>query len=120
MYLKILFIDDDAEDVEILIEKLKEDGFVPQYLQVDTAASFMTALNESWDIVLVDFHIPGMELDATLKTIRKKCGDIPVVLVSGRASEEALAAAMQLGERLFIKRQFNPLGAYSTSGINGG
>lgn len=97
MYLKILFIDDDAEDVEILIEKLKEDGFVPQYLQVDTAASFMTALNESWDIVLVDFHIPGMELDATLKTIRKKCGDIPVVLVSGRASEEALAAAMQLG-----------------------
>lgn len=97
MYLKILIIDNDAEDAGILLEKLKEDGFVPQYLQVNNAASFMTALNESWDIALVDFHVPGMELDVTLKTLRKKAGDIPVILISGGASEEALAAAMKLG-----------------------
>ena len=58
-----------------------------------------------YDVVLLDYRLPGIDALDAVKTIRIERGlQIPIVIVSGHGSEEVAARAMQLGVDDYISK----------------
>ena len=91
---RILVVDDDKDIVEIFQEVIGSWGF-----ETRSAFDGQTALqlfrSEKFDVVLSDFHMPGLDGLQFLKAAKKERPDCPVILVTGFASfsePDALAA----------------------------
>lgn len=73
---KILWLDDKIEEfkeLEVIEEvetHLKENGFIPNIIAVDNSKDFFTNLNDSYDLILTDFHMNDMNGDEVVQTIR--------------------------------------------------
>ena len=57
--LRVLLVEDSADDAELLLDTLRGDGFDPESTRVETAGAFRAAItSESWDLVLCDHALP--------------------------------------------------------------
>lgn len=93
---RVLLIDDEREFVETLAERLEVRG-----LMVDTAhdgASGLALVSEkSFDAILLDLAMPGMDGIETLRRIRETSPISQVILLTGRATVKNGVEAMRLG-----------------------
>jgi PAS domain S-box-containing protein len=92
---RILIIEDDPDDVElILLGFSKHDEFF-----VDVATTGEEGLEKisktRYDLVSVDFALPGISGLDVLEEIRKTDQDVPVVMVTGRGTEELQVVAFE-------------------------
>lgn len=102
--LRVLIVEDNEDDVLLLLRTLKQGGFEPAYVHVDTAQGVEDALREHWDIVIADYSMPqfcGLDALALLQTRRL---DIPFILVSGTIGEEVAVEAMRAGAHDYIMK----------------
>ena len=88
---KILLVEDDTNVLPILVATLEKAGY-----QVTAATSGDEALalfeaNPTFDLLLTDIMMPGnLKGVALSQAIREKAPDLPVVFLSGYASEAAV------------------------------
>jgi two-component system sensor histidine kinase UhpB len=95
--LRLLLIEDDEADAELLLLDLRQGGFDPSVYRVDNLDDFRAALGEPWDLIIADYYLPTCTgLDA-LKVVRDVGLDTPFLLVSGTVGEETAVAAMKAG-----------------------
>lgn len=92
---RILIIEDNPDDVElILLGFSKHDEFF-----VDVATTGEEGLDRisdnRYDLVSVDFALPGISGLDVLEEIRKSDQDVPVVMVTGRGTEELQVVAFE-------------------------
>jgi signal transduction histidine kinase len=86
--LKILVLDDDVEDVELIAWELQKGGVNFQIKHVSTKEAFITALKEyNADIILSDHYLPQFDSSEALQLCYANKVDIPFILVSGAVSE---------------------------------
>ncbi len=86
--LRILIVEDSEDDMLVMLEVLKSDGYQPIYKRVDTAADMKTALQECWDIVICDYLLPGFSAIAALELLQATGQDAPFIIVSGMIDEQ--------------------------------
>ena len=103
---KLLLVEDSADDAELAIRMLRRGGFDAQYERVDNAAAMAAALKrQPCDAVISDFRMPGFTgLDA-LKILRSTGLDIPFILTSGTIGEETAVEAMKAGASDYVLKQ---------------
>jgi len=96
--LKILFIEDDIDDVLLVSRKLKKEGFLFSYIVVNDITELRLAFqNYNIDLIISDYSLPGFNgLDA-LQVYKEFDMDIPFILVSGIIGEELAVKAMKEG-----------------------
>jgi two-component system chemotaxis response regulator CheB len=105
--IKVLVVDDSAVIRKILSEILKED---PELDVVGMASSGKTALQQidylKPDIVTLDIAMPEMDGLETLRHIRSKDKQLPVIMFSSLTEEGAVATmeALDLGANDFIAK----------------
>lgn len=101
--IRILHLEDDPLDAELIQRRLAEDGLACRIERVDTEAGFLKALeNGAVDLVLADFSLPGCDgLDA-LRLARQVAPDIPFLIVSGVIGEEAAVDSLRNGATDYI------------------
>ena len=99
---KILIIDDEAPIRRVLREILENEGY-----QVDEAANGMEALQhikeQEFDAVFCDIKMPEMDGFEVLEAIRKE-SDVPVIMLSGHATNENAADTIKKGAFDFIQK----------------
>lgn len=100
---KILLVDDDSEFTEVLAERMESRG-----LKVDTAADGSTAVTKvnesSYDAIILDLAMPGMDGIETLKSLLKRQPDLQVILLTGHATVEKGVEAVKLGAMDFLEK----------------
>jgi two-component system cell cycle sensor histidine kinase/response regulator CckA len=103
--LRILFIEDSQDDVDLTVRLLRKEGFEATFARVDTREAMQAALREaSWDLVLSDFSMPHFSAPDALATLKATGLDIPFIIVSGTMGEETAVASMRLGAQdYFVK-----------------
>ncbi len=96
MSVKILLIDDETDYSETVGFWLMAHGY-----QVRTASSGIEGLKaieeEVPDIVFLDFMMPVMDGIETLREIKKRFVELPVIMLTAYATEEKLNEAKKIG-----------------------
>ena len=59
--LRVLVLEDNAMDAEMVIHTLCRAGFDPEWKRVETEADFLAALHTSPDLILSDYALPHFD-----------------------------------------------------------
>ena len=101
--LRVLLVEDNADDVELLVLELEMGGYQVTHQQVDTAIALRRALqNQQWDLILVDYSMPSFSAMQALAVVKEYQLDIPFIIVSGSIGEETAVEAMKAGVHDYI------------------
>ena len=104
---KILIVDDEPFNLDVLEQELTDLGYA-----VERASEGAQALSEidklAPELVLLDYLMPGMNGIEVLHAIRKTHKDLPVVIVTAHGSIELAVEAIKAGADDFITKPFDP------------
>ncbi|WP_432737097.1 HD domain-containing phosphohydrolase [Maridesulfovibrio sp. FT414] len=105
----VLVVDDTITNIEILLEILKEDYRVKAALNGEEALKIVNSADPP-DIVLLDVMMPGMDGFETCRQMKSKraTGNIPVIFVTTRDTENDQRSGFQLGAVDYITKPFAP------------
>ena len=105
--LKVLLVEDNADDAFLLERHLRRNGFDPQMTRVETAEEMLSAMNATDlpEVVLADYNLPNFSGPAALKLLRGTGEDLPFIMMSGAISEEAAVASMRAGAHDYVTKQ---------------
>src|SRR5665647_594629 len=96
--LRILFVEDSADDAELMLRRLREAGIEPHWDRVQTEAALREALaGERWELALVDYNLPGFGGPQALAVLAEAAPDVPAITVSGAISEDTAVATITAG-----------------------
>jgi PAS domain S-box-containing protein len=110
--IRILFAEDNSNDVELSLVELRKSGFEVTWDRVDTEARFLEKLNGDVDIVLSDFRMPGFDGFRALELLKLSGLDIPFILISGTIGEDMAVISMKMGAADYLlKDRLTRLGA---------
>ncbi|SDE92171.1 bifunctional diguanylate cyclase/phosphohydrolase [Sporomusa acidovorans] len=103
--LHVLVIEDSEADILLLKQTLLLGGYLPRIRKVDQPYAMLTALSEQqWDIVIADYSLPKFSSLAALKLLKQSNLDIPFIIVTRAATEEAAVTAMKAGAHDYIRK----------------
>jgi len=101
--LRILHLEDDPSDAELVQATLAEEGVECEVLLVATRADFVATLEQGGiDLILADFALPTFDGMSALAIVRERRPDLPFVFVSGRLGEEAAIDSLRNGATDYV------------------
>ena len=104
--LRLLHLEDDPVDAELITTTLMEGNIPCQSQLVDTRQAFVAALKEGrMDLILADYSIPGFDGMTALTLARQHCPDVPFLFVSATIGEELAIDAMHQGATDYVLKQ---------------
>jgi two-component system cell cycle sensor histidine kinase/response regulator CckA len=104
--LRLLQLEDDPVDAELITTTLVEGNIPCQSQLVDTRQAFVAALKEGrMDLILADYSIPGFDGMTALTLARQHCPDVPFLFVSATIGEELAIDAMHQGATDYVLKQ---------------
>jgi len=110
--LRLLHIEDDEDDAELVRRVLEKDGFNLSWERVDSEHQLRQALKQPWDIAISDFAMPGFSGLRAFEILSQERADLPFIFVSGALGEERAVEAMRAGARdYFLKGNLARLNA---------
>lgn len=104
--MKILIADDEKNMRWILEKNLKSEGFVIVTAE-DGEEAFNLYVDESPDIVILDYKMPKIDGMEVLKRIKKINNTIPVIMITAHGSTDAAVEAMKIGAVDYISKPFD-------------
>lgn len=102
--LRILLVEDSADDAELMLCRFREAGVRIEHGVCADEAGLRDALRRDWDIVVTDHSLPGFSSSEVIALVRADPRDIPVIVVSGAVSDEEAVALMKLGAADFVPK----------------
>jgi PAS domain S-box-containing protein len=104
--LRVLFVDDCADDVQLSMRVLEKAGYSVLQHAVETREQFEEALSaDSYDLVLCDYRLPGWSGADVLAMVRDSGRELPVVMVTGTLGEETAVEMIKLGAADFVLKE---------------
>lgn len=103
--LRLLCVEDLADDAELLCATLESSGCDLTFQRVDTEQDMRAALaRQTWDVVTSDYHLPAFGAEKALATLKEFDPEIPFIVVSGCVGEEAAVALMKAGANDYVMK----------------
>lgn len=95
--LKVLILEDQIADAELVLHELRQSGFVPNWQRVETENDYLNNLSPTLDIILSDYSMPQFSATRALTLLQTSGLDIPFVVVTGTVSEEVAVECIKRG-----------------------
>jgi diguanylate cyclase (GGDEF)-like protein/PAS domain S-box-containing protein len=104
--IKVLLVEDHAEDAEILLREIRLRGLNVDGRRVDTCKEFEEALALfEPDLILSDYTLPGFDGTDALRIARSTRPDTPFIFVSGTIGEERAIQALKQGAVDYVLKE---------------
>ena len=101
--LRLLLVEDSADDELMILHALGEYGFTVEHRRVETEAELSAALAEGgWQAVISDHNLPGFDGLKALDMVRAWGPYMPFLFVSGTASDDVGVRAMASGANDYL------------------
>jgi two-component system cell cycle sensor histidine kinase/response regulator CckA len=109
--LRILHLEDNALDAELLLTTLRDAEILCTAVRVDSKQDFVAALNrDAYDLIISDFSLPSFDGKSALEIARQRCPETPFIFVSGTLGEEAAVDMLLAGATDYVlKHRFSRL-----------
>jgi len=99
----VLQVQDSESDAALVRGRLEKAGYKVYSERVQDADHMRAALaRAAWDVIVCDYHVPGFDAPAALRTLHETHQDIPFIVVSEAAGEELAVAMMRLGAQDYL------------------
>ncbi|MBI3370754.1 MAG: diguanylate cyclase [Betaproteobacteria bacterium] len=103
--LRLLIVEDSADDIELLQHSLRTQGYVIASAAVDAAPSMRAALEgQEWDLITCDHSMPNFSAPAALAIAKERCPDLPFIIVSGEIDLNLAVALIKLGAQDYVQK----------------
>ena len=101
---RVLFIEDNPADADIVRRVLGEAGIAA----VETAGTAEEGLRifkkADWDLVLLDYRLPGSSGLEALDQLRKIDPDVPAIVLTGAGDDQIATDAIRLGADEYLSK----------------
>ena len=105
---KALIVEDDEAVRNTLAKVLTSSGI--HSTMTATGQEAVDRLgSESFDVVLLDLNLDGMDGFEVIHTLRDAGNQIPVMIVSGRTEDVDMLYSLEIGADDYITKPFNPV-----------
>jgi PAS domain S-box-containing protein len=101
--LRILSLEDDPRDAELIQASLEAEGIACEVTRVDTQPAFQASLEGGrFDLILADYTLPSFDGLSALKLATSNCPDVPFIFVTGTLGEEVAIEALKIGATDYV------------------
>ena len=103
--LRLLYVDDEPDLLHLVRTALRENPEIEVLTAVNAQDALDLLEHESIDVILSDYSMPRTNGLALLSEVRRRHGDVPFILFTGRGSEEVVIEALNGRADLFVRKQ---------------
>src|SRR5262245_9775076 len=104
--LRILHLEDNVNDAEIILGVLEAGGIDCRVQRVDTRDDFLAALEAGGsDLILADFSLPSFDGMSALRLTLERRPDVPFIFVSGTLGDEVAVEAVKMGAMDYVLKE---------------
>ena len=104
--MNILLVEDDAEMARILMQGLREESYRVD-LARDGAAALSLSKSASFDVVLLDVMLPGMDGLEVARQLRSRQDDIGVLMLTARDTRADVIKGLDAGADDYLTKPFS-------------
>jgi signal transduction histidine kinase len=96
--LRVLLVEDNPADVELVLLALRKDGFDVSSDVVQTVEEFTLRIHTiAYDLILADYNLPQWRGMEALEILRRENLDVPLIVVTGYLGEEKAVECIKQG-----------------------
>ncbi|MGI9285401.1 MAG: response regulator [Pseudomonadales bacterium] len=104
--MRILLIEDDSTIADFIQRGMKEAGFTVDHA-ADGMAGLDLALNESYDVGIVDLMLPQLDGLSIIERVRERKINMPVIILSAKRSLDDRVRGLQRGGDDYLTKPFS-------------
>ena len=106
MSLRILHLEDDPGDRELIAAALDDAGWDCEFIYAASETEFNAALRQpNLDVILSNFSTPSYHGLATLESARQTRPDVPFIYVSGTIGEVRAVESLRAGATDYVLKE---------------
>lgn len=102
---RILVIEDEMRIADFVVRGLSEEGYSVEHA-ADGQAAWIRLQTDSWDLVLLDWWLPGEDGLQVLKRLRQKDRTTPVLFLTARDAVSERVAGLDAGADDYLTKPF--------------
>lgn len=102
----ILLIEDEEKLAEALVYMIKKNGYSVDYA-ADGENGLALALKDIYDLIILDWMLPGMEGPAIAEVLRKNNIYAPIMFLTARDSDEDKVQGLDAGADDYLVKPFS-------------
>jgi DNA-binding response OmpR family regulator len=103
--MRILIVEDEKGIANFLRDGLKEEGFAVD-VAVDGKKGLELSIENDYDIVLLDWMLPGVSGIEVCRQIRKKNVIVPIIFLTAKDTVQDTVFGLEAGANDYIKKPF--------------
>src|SRR5438876_10552205 len=104
--LRILHLEDDPIDAELVRATLEGSGLACESVRVDDRPGFEAALDAgTFDLILADYSLPSYDGLSAQALARERRPDVPFIFLSGTLGEEIAIERLKEGATDYVLKQ---------------
>ena len=104
---RILVVEDDRDIAELLALHLRD-----HYAHVQLCGSGTEGLEyarkESWDLILLDIRLPGMDGLEICRRVRAEEDYVPIIMLTSKSTEFDHVLGLEMGADDYVTKPFRP------------
>ena len=104
--MKLLLIEDDNIIANFIIKGMKEAGYVIDH-QINGRHGLQAALNERYDLAIIDVMLPQLDGLSIIDQIRDKKINLPILILSAKRSVDDRITGLQHGGDDYLIKPFS-------------
>ena len=103
---RILIVEDEANIADYLVTGLREEGFAVEHA-ADGDSAWLRLQAGSWDLVLLDWWLPGQDGLSVLRRFRERDRQTPVLFLTARDQVAFRVAGLDSGADDYLCKPFD-------------
>jgi DNA-binding response OmpR family regulator len=106
--LRVLILEDNPQDADLIQFELKEAGIAPAGKVVTEENEYIRELRTSCpDIILSDYDLPRYNGALALAEAKKQCPEVPFILVTGAVTEDRAIEILTSGAMDYVLKTWS-------------
>lgn len=104
--MRILLVEDDIDLVWAIRSRMEQDGYAVEH-EADGKSGLAKALSETFDVIVLDIMLPGLDGFGICRGVRDKGIHTPILMLTARVREDDRVRGLDCGADDYLSKPFS-------------